>query len=139
MIVSLLSWPAIHAAAAVCAALGRGAAARCGMALAGEGVLAVRTRAAGAAVPAKTPLRARAATATTAMAAAAATACQRRARRTHSLIVVARTRPHDGSDGAGLLGVGLRGTLPADVPDPPGRVGLPMFSSVFPGDVRRLS
>ena len=76
MIASLLSWPAIHAAAAVCATSAGGAVGRAA-ALAGEGVLAARARAAGAAVPVKTPLTARAATVTTAAAATTAPARQR--------------------------------------------------------------
>ena len=138
MVASLLSWPTTHAAAVACAALGRGVV-RCGAACAGEGVPAARARAAGAAVPAKTPLRARAATVMTATAAATATARQPRVRRIHSLIVVARTRPHDGSDTARLPGAGLRGTLPTGTAGPPGRDDLLMLSNVPPGDVRRLS
>src|SRR5580658_4763529 len=94
MIASLLSWVAAQVAAAACAGL-TGAAVGCGEVLARAGVAAGRARAAGAAVPEKTPLTARAATVTRATAATRATVRQRRARSTDSLIVVARTRPHD--------------------------------------------
>jgi len=53
--------------------------------------------------------------------------------------VVARTRPHDGSDTARLPGVCLGGTLPAGAVGPSGRADLLMLSNVPPGDVRRLS
>ena len=82
------------------------------MARAGEGVLAAR--AAGAEVPLNTPLSASAATVTTA---AAATTLAVRRRRTvtcrgsHSLRVVASTRPHDGSAADRLPGVGTDGTV----------------------------
>jgi hypothetical protein len=88
--------------------------------LAGEGVLAVRARAAGAAVPAKTPLTARAATVMTAAAATTAIVHPRRmltCRSIHSLTVVARTRPHDGSAAAeGLPETHPDGPVPAGVP-----------------------
>ena len=85
------------------------------MARAGEGVLAARARAAGAAVPLNTPLSARAATVTTAAAAATPVVRQRRTvtcRSSHSLRVVASTRPHDGSAAGGLPGVATDGTVP---------------------------
>src|SRR6202020_2491385 len=120
MIAPPLTWLAIHVAASACGV----AAARVDV----RGVTgwpAGRARAAGGAAALKAPLNASAVTAT---AAATATAVMIRQRRsTHSLIVVARTRPHDGSGMAGLAvsGTGLtvsparRPTRSAARPPPP--------------------
>ena len=70
----------------------------------------------------------------------AATTCQRL--RSHSLMVVARTRPHDGADAAGSTGLAKLGTegalSPTDFPlslaGSPVFSGEPTFTSMLPSD-----
>jgi len=138
MIASPLTWLAIHAAASACGV----AAARVDV----RGVTgwpAGRARAAGVAAPLKAPLNASAVTATAAATATAAMIRQRRS--THSLIVVARTRPHDGSGIAGLAvsGTGLT-VSPAGRPavsaaGSPAASSVPAVKSMLPGGVGRSS
>jgi hypothetical protein len=101
MITSPLTWLPIHAAASVWGAGAAGAAALCeGVALAGRG------RPADPPAEPNAPLTTTAVTATAAAMTTAAATCQRL--RSHSLIVVARTRPHEGADGAeGAASAGL--------------------------------
>ena len=92
-------------------------------------------RAAGTAVAVKAPLNASAVTATAAATATAASTRQRL--RTHSLIVVARTRPHDGAAAAGLAEYGTG--FPVSLVGSPAPSSVPTFTSMLPSGARPLS
>jgi hypothetical protein len=142
MIALLPTWLAIHSAAS---AWGAGTAGE--VALGAVVLLAGRGRAAGPPGELNAPLTARAVTATAAATMTAATTCQRL--RSHSLSVVARTRPHDGAasaadgDGAGRTGSGAGFVVslassgagfPASAAGSPAASGETTFTSMLPSD-----